>query len=162
MSAQLWLPDDAIAATPLDSPGTSTAASVSLQHLTPPAAVSAHSVVIALTSEPSPATAVGVKRPRPQHTTRGPAAIAHVRRSIDDAIAVTPLESPETSAGVVCPVDVPSPSWPRRLSPQHFAAPELVTAQASSEPAEIALTPVPRPATSTGVRCRVVVPSPSA
>src|ERR1044071_9518107 len=117
MSAQLWLPDDAIAVTPALSPGTSAAVRVSPQHFTAPAVVKAHSVVIAFTSVPRPVTATGFKRPRPQHMTRPPEARAQVRRSIEDAIAVTPLDRPDTSSGVVCPVEVPSPSWPWRLSP---------------------------------------------
>ncbi len=45
--------------------------------------------------------------------------------------------------------DVPSPSWPRSSAPT-FAPPEPVTAQAPSPPAEIAMTPLLSPATSTG------------
>jgi hypothetical protein len=32
------------------------------------------------------------------------------------------------------PAGVPSPSWPSALSPQHQAAPDMVTAQASCQP----------------------------
>ena len=56
---------------------------------------------------------------------------------------------------------VPSPSSPSLFSPQH-STPTLVTiAQVWFCPAAIAVTPLVRPVTSTGVRRCVVVPSPS-
>jgi hypothetical protein len=41
----------------------------------------------------------------------------------------TPLESPLTSTGVSRSDIVPSPTWPKSLRPQHFAAPATLTAQ---------------------------------
>src|SRR5438067_2906773 len=67
-------------------------------------------------------------------------------------MATTPAPSPLTSTGVELLVAVlPSPSWPPPSSPQHLAAPTLVTAQAWVPPALMATTPLPRPVTSTGV-----------
>ena len=48
-------------------------------------------------------------------------------------------------------VVVPSPSWPKSLSPQHLTPPALVSAQVWPSPAAIAVTPLVRPVTSTGV-----------
>jgi hypothetical protein len=39
------------------------------------------------------------------------------------AIDMTPLDRPDTSTGVNFETVVPSPSWRKRLLPQHFAAP---------------------------------------
>ena len=76
-------------------------------------------------------------------------------------IAFTPLGRPFTSTGTRLSVVVPSPSSPSRLRPQHLTPPESVSAQVWSPLALIALTPLPRPTTSTGTRLRTVRPSPS-
>src|SRR6202008_464715 len=78
------------------------------------------------------------------------------------ASAVTPLDSPETLTGVdrTIPVD-PSPSWPKKPSPQHLAAPPVVVAHGGSRPAATALAPLARPATSTGATSDVLELSPS-
>lgn len=66
-----------------------------------------------------------------------------------------------TSTGVSRCVVVPSPRRPLPFRPQHSAAPDVVTAQVCSNPAEIDATPPPRPETDIGVkRSLIVVPSP--
>ena len=55
------------------------------------------------------------------------------------AIPATPLPRPETVTGEWRSVVVPSPSWPERLSPQHWTAPALVSAHVWIPPAAIAL-----------------------
>ena len=50
--------------------------------------------------------------------------------------AATPLLSPLTSTGVVRVVNVPSPSAPKRLSPQHLRPPAVATAQVWEAAAE--------------------------
>jgi hypothetical protein len=57
----------------------------------------------------------------------------------------------KTSTGVVLVMSVPSPSCPFLFRPQHFAPPAVVRAHVSSNPAEIAETPLVSPVTSTGV-----------
>src|SRR5512143_3498147 len=54
-----------------------------------------------------------------------------------------------------------SPSWPALFLPQHFTAPAVVSAQVWPAPATIAITPLAKPLTETGVRRLVCVPSPS-
>ena len=56
--------------------------------------------------------------------------------------SATPLVSPVTSTGVARFVVVPSPSWARKLSPQHLRPPAGVTAHVWSRPAEMAATPL--------------------
>jgi hypothetical protein len=68
------------------------------------------------------------------------------------AIAVTPLDNPETSTGVELFVE--------KSYPQHFTAPEVSSAHVALALAVIAVTPL-NPETSTGVVLCVVVPSPS-
>jgi len=58
-------------------------------------------------------------------------------------------------------VVVPLPSRPEPLWPQHLTPPPLVSAQVWKLPAVIALTPLARPETSTGMVLLVVVPFPS-
>jgi hypothetical protein len=55
----------------------------------------------------------------------------------------------------------PFPSWPPVLLPQHFTPPPLVSAQVWPPPAAIALTPLARPTTSTGMRLFALEPFPS-
>ena len=51
--------------------------------------------------------------------------------------AATPLVRPVTSTGGFCCVGfVPSPSWPKLLSPQHLTPPAVVRAQVWKSPAE--------------------------
>src|SRR3989304_437900 len=71
------------------------------------------------------------------------------------------LGSPEPSTGALLSVCVPLPSWPSALEPQHLTPPAVVSAQVWPPPAEIALTPLSSPRTSTGARLPVVVPLPS-
>ncbi len=66
-----------------------------------------------------------------------------------------------TFTGVLRRCDVPSPSWPVSLDPQHLAAPPVVTAQVWASPAEMLATPLVSPETWTGVVRSVPVPSPS-
>ena len=63
--------------------------------------------------------------------------------------------------GVHRSVLVPSPSCPLQFSPQHFAAPPVVTAHACKTSALMVATPDDKPDTVTGVNRSVVVPSPS-
>src|SRR6478752_6223612 len=56
---------------------------------------------------------------------------------------------------------VPSPSWPQQFSPQHLAAPALVSTHVLAFPPAIALTSTERPWTSCGMRRRVQLPSPT-
>ena len=56
---------------------------------------------------------------------------------------------------------MPLPSWPYQIAPQHLTPPPLVSAQVWRPPAEIALTPLARPETSTGTLLSVFVPLPS-
>src|ERR1700722_1079948 len=88
------------------------------------------------------------------------------------AVAFTPSGSC-TATGVELSTVVPLPSCPSPLFPQHSTAPEVITAHVWSQPEPIALTPLPRPLTVTGmllhgVGCSllhscgpVLVPSPS-
>ena len=75
-------------------------------------------------------------------------------------MAVTPEFSPATCTGLAASALEPSPSWPKLLSPQHFAAP-LWMAQVWEARALMALTPPVRPATWTGALESVLAPSPS-
>src|SRR5436190_1068623 len=68
---------------------------------------------------------------------------------------------PETSTGVGLLVNVPFPSWPLELDPQHFALPAVVSAHVWYVLAEIWAIPEERPETSTGVGLSTMVPSPS-
>src|SRR5438309_11915128 len=95
-----------------------------------------------------------------QHMT-APALVSAQTWPSSTVIAVTPLERPETSTGVWRSVRVPSPTSPRRLYPQHLTPPPLVSAQVSTSPAAIAVTPLASPVTPTGVSRSVRVPSPS-
>jgi len=56
--------------------------------------------------------------------------------------AITPPDRPETPTGPARLVRVPSPSWPKRLSPQQSTPPALVRAQAWAAPAATAATPL--------------------
>ena len=56
---------------------------------------------------------------------------------------------------------MPVPSWPYQLSPQHFAAPSIVTPQVCVTPAASFATPFASPLTAVGVYRFAVVPSPS-
>ena len=76
-------------------------------------------------------------------------------------IAVTPLARPATSTGVPLSIVEPFPSWPPPLNPQHLTPPALVRAQVWVLPAAIAVTPMARPARSTGVALPIVEPFPS-
>src|SRR5687768_17451006 len=76
-------------------------------------------------------------------------------------IAVTPLESPETSTGVVLGVLVPLPSCPKKLLPQHLTAPVPLSAQLKEDPAATATYPLASPTTSTAEPFPTVVPSPN-
>jgi hypothetical protein len=76
-------------------------------------------------------------------------------------IAVTPVSALETATGALLTTEYPEtplPSWPYELLPQHFAAPDTtahekaeLSPQSSPPPTEIAVTPVVRPDTGTGV-----------
>src|SRR5207248_1531955 len=67
-----------------------------------------------------------------------------------------------TSTGFVLnPPVVPFPSWSDWFLPQHLAPPPLVSAQVYPPPAAIAVTPLVRPTTPTGVLLLVVEPFPS-
>src|SRR5205807_817327 len=97
------------------------------QHLTPPALVTAQvckpPTAMAETPLASPETSTGVNRERkiaaqgwpeafqPQHLTP-PALVSAQVWEPPVAMAMTPLVSPETSAGVERLVCIPSPSWP--------------------------------------------------
>src|SRR5215218_3498430 len=106
---------------------------------------------------PSPSSASPFQ---PQHLTVPELVSAQVCLSPSaSAVTVTP-PSPDTVTGTLLFVVPPSPSWPKKLSPQHFTAPELVTAQVWSRPALTATTPL-RPETATGTLLSVVPASPS-
>jgi hypothetical protein len=66
-------------------------------------------------------------------------------------IAVTPLDSPETSTGNREFVVVLFPNWPFELLPQHFTPPSDVSAHECELPDETTDTPLVNPETSTGV-----------
>src|SRR3990170_79419 len=89
-----------------------------------------------------------------------PVVTAHVWRVPAD-IALTPLARPKTSTGTLRSLVVPSPSPPKGLSPQHLTPPALVSAQVELQPTMIAVTPLVRPATSTGAVLSALLPSPS-
>ena len=78
------------------------------------------------------------KKFQPQHLAAPTRVTAQVKRK-PVLIAVTLLESPETSTGTERFVVVPFPSVPSRLSPQHLTAPPLITAQLWRKPAPIAV-----------------------
>src|SRR5512133_2083298 len=170
MSAQVWLPPAAIAATPRASretlagnrrspllPSPSCPEPLSPQQRTPPARLRAQvwfrPAATATAPRASSERAVGrvrvfvVPSPscpatfRPQHLTAPRRVSAQVCWP-PAAIAVTPLVSPETEAGTARFAFVPSPSCPYRLSPQHSTAPALVSPQAWAPPAAIAATPL--------------------
>jgi hypothetical protein len=62
-------------------------------------------------------------------------------------IARMPGGRPTTLTGVRLSMVLPLPSWPKWLNPQHLTVPELVRAQVSKPPAEIATTLLARPTT---------------
>jgi hypothetical protein len=69
-----------------------------------------------------------------------------------EEIATTPEDMPDTSVGVRALLPVaPNPSRPLAPVPHHLAAPDVVSAQVCSLPAEIAATPEDMPDTPTGV-----------
>src|SRR5436190_779052 len=78
-------------------------------------------------------------------------------------MAVTPLVNPLTSTGIVRSIDVPSPSRPDPLTPQHFTPPVLVSSHVWNTPPASPVTPLVNPLTSTGVvrSVELVVPSPT-
>jgi hypothetical protein len=55
----------------------------------------------------------------------------------------------------------PSPSWPLKFAPQHFAAPPVAMAHVWPRPASSTTTPLERPDTSTGVKRELTDPSPN-
>ncbi|KRC30598.1 hypothetical protein ASE28_14285 [Acidovorax sp. Root219] len=97
---------------------------------------------------------------RPQHCT-APAVVSAQVWLPSAAMAATPPAKPVTVWGVVLSVVLPSPSWPKLLSPQHCTAPAVVSAQLWFSPAAMAATPLARPVTGWGVLLSVVLPSPS-
>jgi hypothetical protein len=145
------------------------------QHWTPPAVVRAQvcappgAMVDTLLLRP--VTSTGVARtsvvpspswPKlflPQHWTP-PAVVRAQVCQLPAAMAVTPLVRPVTSAGMARASVVPSPSWLKKLSPQHLTAPP-VKAQVWKAPAAMAVTPLLRPVTSTGALLSSFVPFPS-
>ena len=76
-------------------------------------------------------------------------------------VTVRGSSKPTTSTGVRRLVVVPSPSWPRALSPQHLIRSVAEIAQLWMWPAATPIIPLPRPVTATGVSCSSIVPSPS-
>ena len=96
----------------------------------------------------------------PQHQT-APVAVSAQLWSKCEAMALTPLVSPGTSTGVKLSVVELLPSWPYSLLPQHFTPPVVVSAQLPLVPDAMAVTPLLRPATPTGVKLVVVELSPS-
>src|SRR5262249_42867022 len=138
--------------------------SLSPQHLTVLALVSAHvwklPAAIAATPLPRPTTATGIERSvlvpspswpyelSPQHLTAPAVVSAQLWRS-PVATAATPLPSPTTATGIKWSVLVPAPSSPDSLSPQHLTAPALVSAQVWMSPAASAATPLESPETPT-------------
>ena len=155
--------------------------SLAPQHLTPSAVVSAQvwdpsnppPAVIALTPLVKPLTSTGVERLRvgpfppdcpeelfPQHFT--PPTVVRAQLWFPPAvIALTPLVKPVTSTGVELFKNVPFPNCPEVLYPQHWTPPAVVRAQVWDPPALIAVTPLVKPLTETGVSLWVVVPSPN-
>src|SRR6185369_5104451 len=113
------------------------------------------SVVLSLAPEASVAVIVVVPAPTP---VARPAA-SMVATEVLLLVQVTPV--PLMVTGLREPVAVPSPSWPHSLAPQHFTVPSSRSAQLwCHHPAVTPTAPV-IPPTGTGVRRRVVVPSPS-
>jgi hypothetical protein len=76
------------------------------------------------------------------------------------ALIAKNVSPPATAVGVALLVVVPLPSWPYVLSPQQYATPPVVSAQALESPTLIRLKLSP-PATRVGVARASVVPSPS-
>src|SRR5205823_5305990 len=77
----------------------------------------------------------------------------------ETAITV-PAVRPLTGTGVVRRVWVPSPNWPKLLSPQATTEPSAFNARLWAPPAATAATPV-RPVTRTGVERPTSVPFPN-
>src|SRR5690606_12607607 len=109
--AQVWPSPAAIAATPLESPLTSTGTWRSVLLLSPSSPYSFEPQHFA---PPLPVTAQVWKRPA--------------------LIAITPLERPLTFTGAYCSVVELLPSWPKSLALQHFTPPPVVKAQVCSPP----------------------------
>ena len=86
----------------------------------------------------------------PQHFTAPVDVRAHECEPPDET-ADTPLVNPVTFTGVLRFDNVPSPSWPPELSPQHFTPPLVVSAHECEFPDDTAATPLVSPVTSTGV-----------
>ena len=145
VSAQVWRPPTAMAATPLVSPVTSTG-------------------LLRCVVVPSPTSPVLFQ---PQHL--APPVV--VRAQVwwpPETTAATPPVSPATSVGVVqttLPQLCPSPNWPFSFFPQHVTAPNMVRAQVWYCPAERATTSLPSPTTAAGMARNASwvppVPSPS-
>jgi hypothetical protein len=76
-------------------------------------------------------------------------------------MALTLVASPATSTGTMLIDAVAAPSAPKLPLPQHLTPPPLVSAQPWPPPAEIAVTPLVRPETPTGMLLLVVVSFPS-
>ena len=70
--------------------------------------------------------------PEPQHFAPGLVAPVAVRRAhvwpLPAEMAETPVLMPKTSTGARVSLLLALPSWPKWLSPQHFAPPAVVTA----------------------------------
>ena len=86
----------------------------------------------------------------PQHWAAPPVVSAQLWPT-PTVIDATPVSSPKTGVGVKRLDVEPSPSWPKKLPPQHRAAPSVVTAQVLLLPMANAATPLDSPKTSTGV-----------
>src|SRR6266536_2991300 len=161
MSAQPWMPE-AIAATPLLNPGTSTALRSLPQHLRPPVPIKAQLTVIAVAAPARPETSTGVGASPvdpPQHLTP-PSVVSAQLWNPPAAMALTPLRPTTSTTRLGRLLLVPSPSAPLIFAPQHLTPPAPVSAQVCRTPAAIAVTPL-RPETSTGVARLPVVWLPS-
>src|SRR5207302_4941165 len=128
VTAQVNLPPPSTLATPLPRPETSTG-------------------IVLFSVVPSPSSPWLFK---PQHFRPLFCMSAHVWYSPAESSA-TPVVKPWTGTGVQRSIVDPSPIWPAKFAPQHFAPPSCRSAQLWRAPTEIAPTPLERPVTSTGV-----------
>jgi hypothetical protein len=76
-------------------------------------------------------------------------------------MATTPVVSPTAFTGTALSVVVPLPSCPLPLLPQHLIPPLVLNAQEWISPTLIAVLPLERPTTSTGIVLFVVVALPN-
>src|SRR5207248_714180 len=112
--------------------------------------------------------APAVRRSARDHTAAVPTAPVQDRerepsrdRDRAPALALLKASPPTTATGVAdAPPVPPSPSWPAKLSPQQYAAPDVVTPQVCAPPAPT-IVKARSPATRAGLVWGMPIPSPS-